>query len=67
MRVRDLHGFISDDSCVNVLILNDDDSIKDQLFFKKFTDAFSILDKYSNNFVDLDFKRGIEIRIRQLV
>lgn len=67
MRVRDLHGFISDNSCVNVFILNDDDSIKDQLFFKKFTDAFSILDKYNNNFVDLDFKRGIEIRVRQLV
>ncbi len=28
MRVRDLHVFISDDSCVNVFILNDDDSIK---------------------------------------
>lgn len=66
MRVRDLHGFISDDSCVNVFILNDDDSIKDQFFFKKFTDAFGILDKYNNNFVELVFKRGIEIRIRKM-
>lgn len=37
MRVRDLHRFISDDSCVNVFILNNDDSIKNQFFFKKFT------------------------------